>query len=323
MNENDYLKQVASLTGLQHYPQQGPWGRKSGSVIGTRDGYVTVIGFERGREAKLMILVRFKAFSQPDLLNSTLKGNDALKKHGKLGQVGSDFVRWEWKYSFTKPKPEEVAQLAETLREAIKQVAPGFDGRCEHCSSASTSNLTLMNGLPVFICAACQEKVRHELDQAAMNYDAIVPNYPNGAVLGIGAAALGGIAWGVVAYAINRIFLWGAILIGYFVAAAVLKGTGKVTRFGQVIIPILTVASVLFGDAIFYTLNIMKSEQVPFTGRLLNAVLVHLWDIERQGSGVLSVIFALVGAGYALYAARKPKFKAAFQTPGAPSQSKL
>jgi hypothetical protein len=242
----------------------------------------------------------------------------AIKK-GKLAAVGSDFVRWEWKYSFTKPKPEDVARLAEEFRAAIKPVTMGFDGRCEHCASSATPALTMMNGLPKYICASCQEKVRLELNQAANNYDAITPNYPNGLVLGVVAAAVGGLAWGLVAYAINRIFLYGAILIGYFVAAGVLKGTGKVTRFGQIIIPILTIASVLFGDAIFYTLSVMKYQQVPFSAQLLNVVVVNLVQIESKGSGALSLIFGLVGAGYAVYAARKPKFQAVFQPLGTPN----
>lgn len=320
MNENDYLKQIAALAGFQHYPNQGPWGRKSGSVIGSRDGYVTAIGFQRSREAKIVIFLRFKKQEHQELVKAAVTQSEAVpKKHGKLAAVGNDFLRWEWKYSFTKPKPEEVARLSDALRESIRQAAQGFDGRCEHCSSASTSSLTLMNGVPVYICPGCQEKVHHELDQAAINYDAIVPNYPNGLVLGIGAALLGGIAWGLVAYGIHRIFLYGAILIGYLVSIAVIKGTQKVTRFGQIIIPVLTVASVLFGDAIFYTLEVMKSEGVPFTGKLLKAILVNLWEIEQEGGGILSLVFALVGAGYALYAARKPKFKTAFQPLGAPN----
>jgi hypothetical protein len=318
MNENEYLQQVATLAGLQHYAQQGPWGRKSGSAVGTRDGYMTAVGFSRNREgARVVILLRFKKIEQPELVKSAVK-SAAIKK-GKLGAVGNNFLRWEWKYSFTKPKPEEVAKLAEELRTAIKPVTMGFDGRCEQCASTSTPSLTLMNGLPTFICAGCQENVRHELNQAAVNYEAITPNYPNGLVLGIGAAALGGLAWGLVAYAINYIFLYGAILIGYFVAGGVLKGTGKVTRLGQIIIPILTIASVLFGDAIFYTLIVMKHQHVPFSGKLLNAIVVHLVDIESKGSGVLSLLFGLVGAGYALYSARKPKFQAVFQPLGAPN----
>ena len=321
MKDSDYLQQVASLAGLQYFPHQGPWGKKHGSAMGARDGYVTAIGFDRSREgAKVVILLRFKKVTEPETLKAALKGSPDLagKKPGKLGALGNDFLRWEWKYSFAKPKAEEVAKLADSLRQALKSLTPGFDGRCEHCASSSTSSLTLMNGLPGYFCSGCQQKIHEELDRAAMDYEAIEPNYPNGLVLGIGAAVLGGIAWGVVAYAINYIFLYGAILIGYLVAKGVIKGTRKVTLFGQILIPLLTVASVLFGDAIFFTLIVMKNEKVAFSGQLLQAVLAHLWEIEMKGNGVLSLIFALVGAGYAVYAARKPKFKAAFEPLGAP-----
>ena len=318
MKENEYLQQVASLAGLRHYPQQGPWNRKSGSAVGTRDNYVTAIGFtQKGRAVVLVILLRFKKVEQQEQLKSALK-SAAIKK-GKLGAIGSNFVRWEWTYAFTKPKAEEVAKLVEDLRTAIKSVTTPFDGRCEQCGSTSSQSLTLLNGMPMFICATCQEKVRQELNQAAVNYEAITPNYPNGLVLGLGAAAVGGLAWGLIAYAINYIFLYGAILIGFLVARGVIKGTGKVTRFGQLIIPVLTVASVLFGDAIFYTLIVMKDRHVPFTGKLLSMIIMHLWEIESKGSGVLSLIFGLVGAGYALYSARKPKFQAVFQPLGAPN----
>ncbi len=84
MNENEYLQQVATLTGLQHYPQQGPWGRKSGSAVGTRDGYMTAVGFSRNREgARVVILLRFKKIEQPELVKSAVK-SAAIKK-GKLG----------------------------------------------------------------------------------------------------------------------------------------------------------------------------------------------------------------------------------------------
>lgn len=318
MNENDYLGQIAPLVGLQHYANQGPWGRKSGSAVGTRDGYVTVIGISQDRQGtKLTILLRFKKMEQTEAIKAAVKSAEIKK--GKLAAVGNDFLRWEWKYSFSKPKPEEVAKLTEDLRTALKPVTTGFDGRCEHCASAPTPSITLMNGLPTFICAGCQEKVRQELNLAATNYDGITPNYPNGLALGIAAAVVGGLAWGLVAYAINYIFLYGAILIGYLVAAGVIKGTGKVTRFGQIFIPLLTVASVLFGDAIFYTLIIMKQEHVRFSGKLLNAVVLHLWEIEKEGNGVMSLLFALVGAGYAIYSARKPKFQAVFQPLGSPN----
>lgn len=323
MKDQDYFQQIAALTGLQYYPTQNPWGGKSGSVIGARDGYVTAIGFDPTRNArKITILVRFKKVSDPALLKASLPQSPALpeKKPGKLAATGEDFVRWEIAYSFTKPKAEDVANFSGALRDALKTLAPPFDGRCEVCISTSTPSLTMMGNLPGYICSNCQEKARQDLDRAAMNYEAIEPNYPNGLVLGLLAAFLGGIAWGVIAYGINRIFLYGAILIGYLISWAVIKGTRKVTLFGQILIPILTVASVLFGDAIFYTLAVMKHRQIPFSMQLFKAILANLWPIEKEGNGILTLVFALVGAGFALYNARKPKFKTSFQPLDAPGR---
>ena len=96
MNERDYLQQVASLTGLQYFPRQGPWGRKHGSALGARDGYVTAIGFNRsGNASNVVILLRFKKVAEPESLKAALKESPALagKKPGKLAAVGSDFLR--------------------------------------------------------------------------------------------------------------------------------------------------------------------------------------------------------------------------------------
>jgi hypothetical protein len=38
-----------------------------------------------------------------------------------------------------------------------------------------------------------------------------------------------------------------------------------------------------------------------------------------KGNGVLTLIFALLGAGYGLYATPKPKFKKSFEPLGAPA----
>jgi hypothetical protein len=315
MNESAYLDQVASLAGLRRCPRQGPWGNKSGCVIGVQDGYVTVIGLTRDqKQSKIVVILRFKKMEQPEMLKTALGQSPALSqtKQGKLAATGSDFLRWEWKYSFTKPKAADVIQLANTLREAIKPVVQGFDGRCEKCQRTSTPELTLMNGLPLYICAGCQDAVRQEQDQAATNYEALQPNYPNGIALGIGAAIAGGAAWGLVAYLLHYVFLYGAILIGYFVSWGMLKGTGKVTRMGQISIPILTVSSILLGDAIYFTLEITKERNLILSVDLFKAVLANLWGIERSGNGAASVIFALIGAAYALYRARKPKLKAVF-----------
>ena len=69
----------------------------------------------------------------------------------------------------------------------------------------------------------------------------------------------------------------------------------------------------------FCTLIVTKHQHVPFSGKLLNVIVVHFWEIESKGRGVLWLVFALIGAGYALYSARKPKFQAVFQPLGAPN----
>lgn len=316
MNESGYLDQVASLAGLRRYPRQGPWGKKSGSVIGTQDGYIVVVGFARAnRQEKLVILLRFKSTSPPETIKAAVLQNPALatKKQGALAEVGKDFLRWEWTYSFAKPKAEEVVNRVKDLREALKPVTSGFGGRCEKCDFASTSDLLLWNGMPAYVCAGCQERVRSEMDQAAANYEALEPNHVNGAALGVVAAALGGVAWGLIAFGLHSIFLYGAILIGYLIAWAMLKGTHKVTLVVQILAPLLTIASVLFGDALYFALEFAKQESTPFTLRILKAVLLNLFQIEKESGNALSVVFGLIGAAVAVYRARKPKFRAVFE----------
>src|SRR5215467_7771956 len=112
---------------------------------------------------------------------------------------------------------------------------------------------------------------------------------------GLGAALLGSIAWGGVAYLLHRIFLWGAIIIGLFVAKAVVKGIGKVTSSAKIIISLLTATSVAFGDAIFYALMVMNQSQVAFIPAL-KLVLATFWKLETDADGgLVSILFALIG----------------------------
>ncbi len=76
----------------------------------------------------------------------------------------------------------------------------------------------------------------------------------------------------------------------------------------------LTAASVAFGDAIFYALTVMSHDHVPFI-TALKAVLANFWKIETDSdSGVISIVFGLIGAIWVMYSTRKPAFKARFTT---------
>lgn len=319
---SDYMSQLADATGLPYYPKQGPFGQKDGAVVGAKEGFLVAIGPAKaeGARSAIGVLLRFRKTTDIDPLRLALKQNPELTSRGKLEKAGEGFLRWMWAYSFGKPKPEEVTLLVNALVEAAKHNAQPFDERCESCESARTKAIVLLNAIPVYYCEGCQQKLQADLDAAGRAYEETAANLPNGLLFGVLAAAGGSLAWGIVAYSLKRIFLIGGILIGYLVAWAVIKGMGKINRAGQVLVFLLTIASVLFGDVIFYTLVAMKELSIPLSGALVRKVLANLWRIETSARGGLaSVLFAFVGAGYALKAARKPQFKAKFERLGQPA----
>jgi hypothetical protein len=319
----DYLAELAALTGLHSYPKQGPFGDKAGAAMGNREGYLLAVGqtkAENGHSA-IAILVRFPEVQETDTLKEELK--QAMKgRSGKASLVASSAVRWVDTYSFGKPNAQKIADLVPPLLEAVKKVTPGFAGKCEVCKSASTPEISLRSGVPGYYCPSCQQKIQMELSAAGQAYEEKSINYVNGVVFGVLAALAGSLAWGGIAFLANRIFLWGAILIGGMVAWAVVKGAGKVAPLIHVLIGVLTLASVLFGDVLFFTFMVMKEMKLSFSLDLVKRVLASFWTLETSGGrgGIATLLFALGGAAYAVYHLRKPKFEAEFKplSPSAP-----
>jgi len=329
-----YLSQVAQLTALRHCPKQGPFGESDGVAIGNRNGYIVAIGPAKdGDQSTISIMVRFPevpeetvraALRHSSTLAVALETGSVEDKHLKKATLGPDVLLWKLEYTFGKPKAEKVAALAIALADSLKGAVPDFQGKCENCRSQSVSEIMLMNGIPVYYCGSCQFKLQGETEQIARDYEAMDANIFNGVLFGFAASVVGAIAWGGVAYALNRIFLWGAILIGYMVAWAVIKGMGRINLAGQVSIGVFTVLSVLMGDVLFYTLSVMKLEQVPFSMELVTNIVANFWAIETDSDGGLfSLLFALGGAGYAIYTkGRKPKFQAIFEPLAPADQAK-
>lgn len=323
-----WMTELAGLTGLAHYPKQGPFGQKEGVLIGDRDGYILAIGPAKSdRQASINLMLRFPEMQQPDgfrpLVDQALEKAPTLpeseRKAVKKMQVGADFFLWQWNYSFGKPKADQVAALASALVDAAKQVAPKFAGRCEICKSSSTPEILLRNAVPGYYCSGCQEKLRAEGEAADQAYETLPTNFPKGLLFGAIAALAGGIVWGLVAYGINRIFLWGGVVIGGLVSWAVFKGIGKINTAGKIAVGILTVASVLFGDALFYALAAAREFKISFSLELLKIALQSLWELEANENGAFSIAAALLGAGYIMYTKRKPKFTPEFQRLGNPA----
>jgi hypothetical protein len=312
----DYMTEISEAVGLPHYPRQGPFGRKEGALIGARDGYLVAIGPHQGSRNRLGIgmLLRYGNVTQPEAVKAAAKDNSSKPSGVKVLEAGSDSLTLTWPYSFRKPKAPEVASLLKSTLDAIKSVAPTLDGHCEKCHSSATQPITLRNGAPGYTCYDCQHRLRQELDAAALAYEDQPSDFPKGLAYGVAAALIGSLAWGGVAYFLHMIFLYGSILIGYFVATAVARGSGKIDRAGQVVVPLLTIASVLGGDVLYFTLEVAKNAGVHLSAGLLFAVLSNFEKLETGKGGIASLFFALIGAGIALYRMRKPKFTVQFES---------
>ncbi|MCU1285253.1 MAG: hypothetical protein JWO13_1603 [Acidobacteriales bacterium] len=318
-----YWGQVAQLTGLAHCPNQGPFGLKDGAAIGSRNGYIVAIGPAKdGNKQSVKIMVRFPETSDGNLARMALENSNELAvaletdkvaaKQLKPASISTNSILWTWTYMLGKPKAEKLAAVANAIVNALKGTVPDFQGKCETCRNSSVSQVMLMNNLPGYFCSGCQFKAQEQQDSAAREYEAMESNLGLGLIYGAGAAFVGSLGWAAIALFLNRISLWAAFGIGFLVAWALIKGMGRITMMGQAAIALLTIASVLFGDVLFYTGYIVRNENVPFSGALLGRVLSIFWSVELK-EGWLSIGFALIAAVYAVYQkGRKPKFNVVF-----------
>ncbi len=317
MNNREWLGQLSNLTGSPYYQEHKIFGDKSGAVIGMRDGYIVAAGLgkvERGYAAVKMML-RYAKNPDPQLVKQAL---DAAKGKFKLATTDETTTVLVRTYSFGKPDAAGVAELLPGLVGALKTCAMAIGEKCEECGR-DEPQMVLLNDVPSRYCPSCQAQLQQKLDAAANEYENLETNLPLGLLYGAAAALLGSMAWGGAAYLLDRIFLWGAILIGLLVGKAVVMGTGKITWTARAMIGVLTTASVTFGDAIFYALVVMRRDQVAFMAAL-KAVLANFWKIETDsGSGLVSIAFGLIGAAIVMYSTRKPAFKARFVALGTPA----
>lgn len=323
-----YLTEVAGMTGLTVYPGQGPFGHKHGAAMGTLNGHVVAIGegtdVASENQRAVNILVRYKKVEMPETVRAAVAAHPGVlaalgtaefkSSHGKHLSAAEDTLIWSMPFTLKKDKPDQVATMAGALVDAVKGVASHFGGKCEICGTNSVSELLLFNSVPGAYCSGCQENMRHEQEQVARAYEMAESSPGRGLVLALLAALACGLAWGAVAFYLERIFLWGAIGIGYLVGWAYFKGAGKIETLGQVAISLLTVGSVVFGDIFFIALVAQKLVGEPLSFELMEAAALAY--SENLGDHFMSLLFGLGGAVYAMYKWRKPRFEAAFERLG-------
>lgn len=316
MKNAEWLSRLSNLTGLPYYEQHRIFGDKSGALIGVTDGYIVALGLGKGNggHAAVKALLRYATAPDRDYVRQALtpaKGKFKLV----AGETTTTLIQT---YSFVKPEAAELAERMRELLTALKTCASPIHDRCEECGRAEPQIL-LLNDLPAHYCSGCQVQLTEKLNAAAIAYENLETNLPRGLLYGVAAALLGSVAWGGVAYLLDRVFLWGAILIGLAVGKAVVKGTGKVTWAARIMIGAMTIASVAFGDSIYYALMVMKENQLALAPAL-KLVLLNFWKLEHDSEGgLISALFGLIGAGVVMYGTRKPAFKARFAALGTPA----
>lgn len=317
MNNREWIAQLSTLIGVPYYPEHQVFGDKNGALLGVQEGYIVGVGIGKDKRghAGIKILLRHGKGSDPQQVKQALNPAKGKFKTITADETSALMVRT---YSFGKPDTAAIAEEYRNIFAALKSCAQPIKGSCEECGRTEPQ-IVLLNNIPMHYCANCRQQLSQKLDAAAVEYEKLDTNLMLGLLYGLGAAFLGSIAWGGVAYLIHRIFLWGAIVIGVFVGKGVVLGIGKVNWPGRVLMGILTAGSVAFGDAIFYALTVMSQEQVAFT-TALKAVLANFWKIEASArSGWISIVFALIGAVFVIHNTRAPAFKARFVVLGTPA----
>ena len=143
-------------------------------------------------------------------------------------------------------------------------------------------------------------------EQGAGTDDPEVPNRGKGLLYGAIAAAGCILLWGGLAYLLNRIFL-GAILVGYLIAWASMKGYGGYIDLREKIaILTLTAVSIVGGEVIYFSLDVLVDQRAPVTlanlAEMIPVVAKGLWRLEKLGlGGFVAMAGALLSAHYTAF----------------------
>ena len=322
---NKYYEALASTIGITSYTKNGPFTGKKGTLIGEKSGYLVSVGLhQKENSSGVGILIRYKRIENFEMIRTTVHFSPALltglkikelsDRHRKEFLITEDSFFWMWPYVFKKPAPELIAEMVETFISAVKQAAPGFDGKCERCAANTVTNISLFNSVPVYYCPPCQQAVKDEMGIAETEYDQRPSNLLKGILYGAAGALGGGAVWGVLSYETHTVFAAAAIALGVLVAWLTGKGVTKITVLSRILVGILTMLGIFFGDMLFATLTVMDQEQIPFSLSLLSEVMTHFTEIEFQSDNIPSLIFGVIGSVYAVGLLAKPNFKAQFES---------
>jgi hypothetical protein len=304
---------LATLLSVETMAKNGPFGVPC--ATGALDGFpIAAAWITKDRSSRVGIVVRFRrgSLSIPaETVRGSIESSEAIlaaMRRKKLS-VFPDGISFTWPYSFRAPKPENVAAVVRALVAIAASAAKPVGNLCEKCDRQS-GELYSIDGALLNICSGCREQAGEEDRVKIQAYELRESRSLAGVLAGVAAAAVMAVAWGLVAYTLNRIFLFGAAAIGVAIAWAVNRASGKVTSFGRGITVVLTIGAVVAGDFLFVLLSAAKQFNRPIDASLLAGVARVFIEIEFfQSSGWMSLFVALIGAAYILFVNRPPVSK--------------
>ena len=225
---------------------------------------------------------------------------------------------WRRVFSWGTPRTVTLMSWVETLLAAVGRATPGVAGRCESCGVNEVREHVLVDGLPMLLCAGCQQRTVAEGELAEQAYAMTEANHGVGAALAGLAALVGANGWAAVSALTQREFAAAAIGIGALVAWAYRRGAGRIDAAGRVVAAVFTLVSVTLGDILLFAGWVARAR--PDIGFRLDAgALVYLsaWR-QRPTEQVVTLLFAGVGAWVAFKALERPKLKRTIE-PAAPA----
>jgi hypothetical protein len=307
--------------GLAHRPQGG-MSAQNEWVAGPYRGYLLKVGWRGRHGAELVVMFRFPRQEDPGRIRERLRRLPSLtalpgwsRNSGASVVVEASSLLWRSSFHWRRPQTERIQGWVERLAQALsEQVAP-FDGRCEECHSSGANQPVLIEEVPAYLCAACQERLVAEGAAAERRYEQMEANYALGALYGGLAAAVGGGCWALLGIVTGWVFAFVALGIAWLVAWAYHRGAGKIDGRGRVIAASLAVAGVVFGEVLYYAYAVHQvSPSTPFR---LDAGWHALLRVLRERPGQIAVplAFGLVGALYVLHRLGRPRFQPHIERP--------
>jgi hypothetical protein len=322
----------ARAWALTHHARRGLL-QPTEAVTGARDGLLLRVGWGDSQFPGLTVTIRFPRAVDVQQLRDrlaadasldALPGRAGVRRGIKVAASLQPSLRWSkppevalaenclvWRRTFAWGFPRTVRLMAwvDTLVAAVARATPGFEGRCEGCGVTNVQRHVLVDGMPMLLCATCQQRSLSEGEMAERAYEMTEASHGVGAALAGLAALVGATGWAAVSALSQRQFAAAAIGIGALVAWAYRRGAGRVDGLGRGLAALFTLASVTLGDILLFAGWVAKAR--PDVGFRLDAgALVYLsaWS-ERPADQLITLLFAGVGAWFAFRALEGPKLK--------------